>query len=69
MASERPHLSRVLETVLYFTEQQRAAEFYQDVLGMKLLDREPGRSLFFRAGDSVDHRPHIGRVGSGVEFA
>ena len=53
MASDRPHLSGVLETVLYFTDQQRTAEFYVDVLGMKLLDREPGRSLFFRAGDSV----------------
>ena len=53
MASDRPHLSRVLETVLYFTNQQRTAEFYTDVLGMKLLDREPGRSLFFRAGDSI----------------
>ena len=53
MASERPHLSRVLETVLYYTDQQRSADFYQDILGMKLLDREPGRSLFFRAGDSV----------------
>ena len=50
---ERPRLSRVLETVLYFTEQERAERFYRDVLGMKLLDRQPGRSLFFRAGDSV----------------
>lgn len=53
MASDRPHLSGVLETVLYFTDQQRAADFYMDVLGMRLLDREPGRSLFFRAGNSV----------------
>jgi catechol 2,3-dioxygenase-like lactoylglutathione lyase family enzyme len=53
MASDRPHLSGVLETVLYFTDQQRTADFYLDVLGMRLLDREPGRSLFFRAGDSV----------------
>lgn len=53
MADQRPRLSGVLETVLYFTDQQRAAEFYADVMGMKLLDREPGRSLFFRAGESV----------------
>lgn len=53
MSSDRPRLSGVLETVLYFTDQQRTADFYLDVLGMRLLDREPGRSLFFRAGDSV----------------
>jgi catechol-2,3-dioxygenase len=53
MASDRPRLSGVLETVLYFTDQQRTAEFYENVLGMRLLDREPGRSLFYRAGDSV----------------
>ena len=53
MPTDRPHLSGVLETVLYYTDQQRAADFYIDVLGMRLLDREPQRSLFFRAGDSV----------------
>lgn len=53
MPTDRPHLSGVLETVLYFKDQQRAAEFYVSVLGMKLLDSEPGRSLFFRAGESV----------------
>jgi len=50
---ERPHLSGVLETVLYFTDQDRSERFYTDVLGMRLLNREPGRSLFFRAGVSV----------------
>jgi len=53
MPTDRPHLSRVLETVLYYTDQQRAHDFYVDVLGMRLLDSEPRRSLFFRAGDSV----------------
>jgi catechol 2,3-dioxygenase-like lactoylglutathione lyase family enzyme len=50
---DRPRLTRVLETVLYFADQERSEKFYRDVLGLKLLDREPGRSLFFRAGDSV----------------
>jgi len=49
----RPRLTRVLETVLYFTDQTRTEHFYRDVLGLRLLDREEGRSLFFRAGDSV----------------
>ncbi len=53
MNVQRPRLSRVLETVLYFTDQERTERFYRDVLGMRLLDREPGRSLFFRAGASV----------------
>ncbi len=46
-------ISRVLETVLYFSDQDRAERFYSRVLGLRLLDKEPGRSLFYRAGDSV----------------
>jgi len=52
-AQQAPPLAGVLETVLYVTDQERAERFYRDVLGFRLLDREPGRSLFFRAGDSV----------------
>lgn len=46
-------LAGVLETVLYFEDQDRAERFYVEILGMKLLDRETGRSLFFRVGASV----------------
>ena len=48
-----PRLSRVLETVLYFTDQERTEHFYSEMLGMRLLSKQPGRSLFMRAGDSV----------------
>lgn len=48
-----PRISGVLETVLYFSDPERTETFYSDVLGMRLLDREPGRSLFYRAGASV----------------
>jgi len=48
-----PALRGVLETVLYFTDQDRAERFYCDMLGMRLLAKEPGRSLFLRAGSSV----------------
>ena len=48
-----PPLSGVLETVLYFSDQDRAEAFYSGVLGLRLLDKEPGRSLFYRAGSSV----------------
>ncbi len=53
MAGGPPPMRGVLETVLYFRDQDRAERFYTEVMGMRLLDREPGRSLFFRAGDSV----------------
>lgn len=48
-----PALRGVLETVLYYREQDRAERFYTEIMGMRLLDRETGRSLFYRAGDSV----------------
>ena len=49
----RPPLGGVLETVLYYDDQDAAERFYSDVLGMRLLGKEPGRSLFYRAGPSV----------------
>ena len=49
----RPSIRGVLETVLYFLDQDRAERFYAEVLGMRLMDKEAGRSLFFRAGESV----------------
>lgn len=53
MSEPRPPLQRVLETVLYYTDPDATERFYSDVLGMRLLSREPGRSLFYRAGESV----------------
>ena len=53
MAETAPPLSGVLETVLYFSDQARTEAFYSEVLGFRLLDREPGRSLFYRAGRDV----------------
>ena len=53
MPQTRPELTGVLETVLYFSDEERTVHFYSDVLGMRLVGREPGRSLFFRAGSSV----------------
>lgn len=51
--SHAPQLRSVLETVLYYRDQDGAERFYVDVLGMRLIARQPGRSLFFRAGSSV----------------
>ena len=53
MPPSPPPLTRVLETVLYYSDAEATERFYTDVLGMRLLDREPGRSLFFRVGDSI----------------
>ena len=53
MIDRTPRLRGILETVLYVTDQDRAERFYSDVMGLRLLSREPGRSLFYRAGDSV----------------
>lgn len=53
MPGSPPRLDGILETVLYFSDQDRTEAFYTGTLGMRLLDREPGRSLFYRAGRSV----------------
>jgi len=49
----RPSLTGVLETVLYFSDEVQTRHFYSDILGLRLVGHEPGRSLFYRAGSSV----------------
>lgn len=48
-----PPVTGVLETVLYYTDQVRAERFYGVTLGFRLVGKEAGRHLFFRAGSSV----------------
>lgn len=50
-----PPLAGVLETVLYYRpERERETEaFYTGILGMRLIGKEGGRNLFFRAGTSL----------------
>jgi catechol 2,3-dioxygenase-like lactoylglutathione lyase family enzyme len=43
----------VLETVLYYTDHEQTRRFYRDVLGMVLMESDPARHMFFRAGRSV----------------
>ena len=45
--------SSVLQQLGYFDDEKSTEHFYVDILGMRLLDRRPGHSLFFRAGSSV----------------
>ena len=53
MSLPRPGMTGVLETVLYFSDEEKTRNFYSEVLGLRLVGREPGRSLFYRAGSSV----------------
>jgi catechol 2,3-dioxygenase-like lactoylglutathione lyase family enzyme len=75
MTAPRPRVTGVLETVLYYTDVEATERFYSDVLGFRLLSKEAGRSLFYRAGTSVfllfdaretlrgDHLPAHGSTG------
>jgi catechol 2,3-dioxygenase-like lactoylglutathione lyase family enzyme len=53
MPRPRPRMNGVLETVLYFSDEEKTQRFYSEVLGFRLVGREPGRSFFYRAGKSV----------------
>jgi len=46
-------LSGVVETCLYVDDLDRAADFYGNLLGMLLIDRQEGRHVFFRCGTSM----------------
>jgi catechol 2,3-dioxygenase-like lactoylglutathione lyase family enzyme len=48
-----PPVTGVLETVLYYTDQARTERFYGATLGFRLVGKEAGRHLFFRAGSSL----------------
>ena len=48
-----PPVTGVLETVLYYKDQARTEHFYGETLGFRLVGKEAGRHLFFRAGSSV----------------
>ena len=46
-------MSGVLETVLYYTDEEETRRFYSEVMGMNLIGQTPGRQIFLRAGSSV----------------
>ncbi len=43
----------ILETAIYARDLEAARRFYQDVIGLVLITRDPGRHVFFRCGSSV----------------
>ncbi len=46
-------IDRVLETILYVDDLERAEAFYQDVLGLELYSRKDGLFVFFKCGDGM----------------
>lgn len=43
----------VLETCVYATDLIAAERFYESVLGLEVLSRQPGRHVFYRCGPGV----------------
>jgi catechol 2,3-dioxygenase-like lactoylglutathione lyase family enzyme len=52
-AGEVPHITGILETVLYVADLERAEQFYRSVMALKQIGKEPGRHVFFRVGTGV----------------
>lgn len=46
-----PEIQDVIEACLYVDDLDLAEAFYRDVLGLAVIGKEPGRHVFFRAGE------------------
>ncbi len=68
----------VVETAIYVDDIDAAEDFYQRILGLNVIAREPDRHVFFQVGDSnvllafnpkttctVGQLPHHGATGPG----
>lgn len=47
---DRPDLGSIMQILVPVTDVERAAEFYEDVLGLPLLFKYPGNAFFDAAG-------------------
>jgi catechol 2,3-dioxygenase-like lactoylglutathione lyase family enzyme len=45
-------IKAVIETAIYTDDLQATEAFYRTVLGLKVIGKEPGRHVFFQAGDA-----------------
>jgi catechol 2,3-dioxygenase-like lactoylglutathione lyase family enzyme len=45
-------IKAVVETAIYVDDLQATETFYQTVLGLRVIGKEPGRHVFFQAGES-----------------
>jgi catechol 2,3-dioxygenase-like lactoylglutathione lyase family enzyme len=48
-----PPIEHLVEAGIYADDLEQAEAFYRDVLGLEPVIREPGKHVFFRAGDSM----------------
>ena len=48
-----PPIEHLVEAGIYADDLEKADAFYQEVLGLEMLTKEPGRHVFFRVGESV----------------
>jgi catechol 2,3-dioxygenase-like lactoylglutathione lyase family enzyme len=46
-------VQNLVEAAVYAHDLDKAESFYQDVLSLELIDKEPGRHIFFRTGQGV----------------
>jgi catechol 2,3-dioxygenase-like lactoylglutathione lyase family enzyme len=46
-------IQHLVEAALYVDDLDRAEAFYRNVLCLELIGKEPGRHVFFRAGEGV----------------
>jgi catechol 2,3-dioxygenase-like lactoylglutathione lyase family enzyme len=71
-------IKSIIETAIYVDDLQATEMFYQTVLGLRVIGKEPGRSVFFQAGEASvllafvaeatlkgDHLPPHGATGPG----
>jgi len=57
---------RIIETSVYAADLGRSEQFYRDVVGLRLVQKNAGRDLFFEAGSSmliVFHAPETRKGG------
>jgi catechol 2,3-dioxygenase-like lactoylglutathione lyase family enzyme len=45
-------IQAVIETAIYVDDLRTAEAFYQSILGLAVISREPGRSVFFQVGEA-----------------
>jgi catechol 2,3-dioxygenase-like lactoylglutathione lyase family enzyme len=71
-------IKAVIETAIYVDDLDKAEDFYQTILGLPVMGKEPGRHVFFQVGEASillaflaeatlkgDHLPPHGTTGPG----
>ena len=45
-------IQAIIETAIYVDDLQAAESFYRTILGLRVMGKEPGRHVFFEAGEA-----------------